>query len=338
MIGVSAQAVPVVEGGPRSVRFTLYRRVVLPIDGFVFWIRADQNGPSAMLNTSAFNAASYGSPAIVSTPAGSLDVKGSLHYETVTEQGEEETIAINRMVFTAERPIEDFNLISPTDAYIAELPSGPWGGGIDQPRGLPVKFAFSNRQYFYEQAGIHHYTGTAIYPDMLPQVVDDPMELRNMEVLSNSMAIWMSLRNFPTYAAIGAIPLSPAFLNPDNLRPPFVSISIFDTQAIAAAPTIQRDGTHDQFCSDRVKITLWGFNNQMAMDFVDAVNEYSLSSDALGIMNMPVVKDEKRPQSEIATLAQKKTIEYEISYHQGIARHLARQLILSATVTTIIQH
>ena len=46
----------------------------------------------------------------------------------------------------------------------------------------------------------------------------------------------------------------------------------------------------------------------------------------------PTVRDEKRAQSELLILAQKKTIEFEIDYYQCAARNIARQLIENATV------
>ena len=49
----------------------------------------------------------------------------------------------------------------------------------------------------------------------------------------------------------------------------------------------------------------------------------------IGIMNLPIVRDEKRTQSELGTLAMKKIIDYEISYHQNRVNTVARQVIKS---------
>jgi hypothetical protein len=49
-------------------------------------------------------------------------------------------------------------------------------------------------------------------------------------------------------------------------------------------------------------------------------------------MNMPTVRDEKRPQSEIQAIAMKKIIEYDVSYYQSRIRDIARQLILDCIV------
>jgi hypothetical protein len=87
------------------------------------------------------------------------------------------------------------------------------------------------------------------------------------------------------------------------------------------------NSTHYQLTTDKVRITFYGLTNAQVMDFVDTVNQYTLDTDVLGIMNMPIVRDEKRPQSEIQAIAMKKTIEYDVSYYQQRIRDVARQLI-----------
>ena len=65
---------------------------------------------------------------------------------------------------------------------------------------------------------------------------------------------------------------------------------------------------------------------------MDTVNQYSLDTDSIGIMNMPIVRDEKRPQSELQVIAMKKTIEFDVSYYQTRINDIARQLIESCIV------
>ena len=47
----------------------------------------------------------------------------------------------------------------------------------------------------------------------------------------------------------------------------------------------------------------------------------------LGMANMPTVRDEKRTQVEMAVLAMKKSITFDVWYNQGTARDIARGLI-----------
>ena len=42
--------------------------------------------------------------------------------------------------------------------------------------------------------------------------------------------------------------------------------------------------------------------------FQDYLFQYSLDTDNIGIMNMPIIKDEKRTQKEIGVIAQKKSM------------------------------
>ena len=68
------------------------------------------------------------------------------------------------------------------------------------------------------------------------------------------------------------------------------------------------------------------------MDFQDYILSNSLN-DEFGIMNMPIIKDEVRTQSELNVRGMKKSIEFEISYYQSVAQDIARQLILSSIPT-----
>jgi hypothetical protein len=64
------------------------------------------------------------------------------------------------------------------------------------------------------------------------------------------------------------------------------------------------------------------------------VIQFSLDANSLGLMNMPSINDIKQEQSEIQALAQKKVIEFKISYLQTLypIPSLTRQLIKNALV------
>ena len=78
---------------------------------------------------------------------------------------------------------------------------------------------------------------------------------------------------------------------------------------------------------------MFGLRNFNALDFQDYVNRFSLQTDLLGIMNSPIVQDGKQWQTEISALAQKKVIEYEVSYNQERIRSVALQYIKSCIPT-----
>lgn len=269
-----------------TVTFLRYDRVVIPLDGFIFWVQS-------------------------ADPTTTVVVSGSLHYATDLRQNEDETIAINRVVFTAEAEVQYFNLIGPDTIYI---------GSFEE-----IRFAFSQRQSFYEQAGIYHYVGDAIYPDMESQIINtgDPFDPSSV-VVSNSLPIWLSLN--------GVMTVYPSFAIPNNAAPPYASIHIApeSTAALQSAPYIDQNSSHYQLATEQVRITIYGLRNADALSYQDYVFAYMANNDTLGLMNMPIVRDEKRTQAELAILAQKKSMIFEISYYQQTARDIARQLILSA--------
>ena len=127
------------------------------------------------------------------------------------------------------------------------------------------------------------------------------------------------------------MPVYPAFLSPLNLQPPYATVDIINTEPLQAYPYIDIKSNHWQLVKDTVKVVMYGLRNFNAMDFVDYVLNYSLN-DSMGIMNMPIVKDEKKNQVELGIIAQKKSIEFQVSYYQSRILDIAKQLITSTIV------
>ena len=48
-------------------------------------------------------------------------------------------------------------------------------------------------------------------------------------------------------------------------------------------------------------------------------------------MNMPIVRDEKDTQTDFAILAQRKVIDFDVSYYQARMQQVAQELITAAT-------
>lgn len=300
----------------QEITFTKYVRVVLPLDGFIFWVKANLLSADALKNTSAYNAAYYYDESeTMVTPSVTVKVQGSLHYATNQNQDAEQTMAINHVVFTALSEIQEFNQISPMVMFIGEFDG--------------LKFAFNQRASFYEQTGLHHYRGDAVYSIMESQLIDSPEDFDDTNVVvSNSLPIWLTLNHI--------MPMYPSYLVPENLPPPFASIDIpaQSTEAIQSAPRTSRHSNHFQLVKERVKVTMYGLRNFDALDFQDYVNEFTLAhEDVMGVTNMPVIRDEKRTQSELNIIAMKKSIEFEVNYYQTRVRDIARQLILSCIPT-----
>jgi len=308
----------------QEVDFTLYKRVVLPLDGFVFWVKADQLSPSALFNTSPFDTAQLDQLASVDTPAQFIRVKGSLHYISDLSQDQSETFVSNRVIFTSENEVKDLNEVNPSLMYV-----GTFDG---------IKFAFGSRGSFYRQADIYHYVGRAIYSIMASQLIDDPEQLRNRLIVSNSLPIWLSMNNYKAQPwevfSNDTFPLFPSFLSPQNEVPPFATIHIepTGTVAIGSAPRLDRTYGHTQLCKDLVRVVMYGIDNDAALTFMDFVNQFSVNYDSIGLLNMPVIRDDKRPQVEFGILAQRKSVDFEVSYYQSVARDIARQLIKTVII------
>lgn len=304
----------------QEITFTQYVRVVLPLDGFVFWVKADLLTESALYNAFRMNSVTMNDPGSVATPAKTLTVKGSFHFATDLTEEETETSSANRVVFTAEKAVNDLNAVGPGLMYIGEFPGAR-------------RFAFSQQGMFYRQADIYHYVGTAVGTTMEPQLVDDPNLLDTRLVVSNSLPIWLSMNRSPRqfYEDFGNVmfPLYPSFLAPQNQAPPFGTVHVAPegTMALASAPFLSSSLGHSQLCRDLVRVTLYGVRNDAALDFMDFVNQFSVNTDLIGIMNVPVLADDKQPQAEFNTLAVRKSVTFEVSYYQRAARDAARQLI-----------
>lgn len=282
------------------VTFTQYAKQVVSDDGSVFWAQTTTT----------------------------LKVKGSLHYGTERDQTEEHTIGLNSVIFTAEQEVTAFNNIGAGILWIALYPVEG---------GSSIKIAFSSRSSFYAQAGLYHYAGFAVYPDMESQLIAAASDLPTGPIVSNSLPIWLGMNSMA--------PVYPSFLVPENIVPPYIVAHIEPnmTKPIQAAPLYQWPASpvsgfnnlpSYQLVVDHVKLTLFGFTNQMALQFLVSMLENASSTNTWGVFGrLPVPQDEKQTQPEIATIAMRKTIEFDANYCQYTADVIARRLIASAAIS-----
>lgn len=301
-----------------ELTFVKYQKVILPLDGYVFWVRASLLAPSAQYNTSPFNIIRQNASRAVSKSANTITVKGSLHHSILNRQAENENIAINRMVFTAESEVLDLNEVDSNTIYIATY--------------FGERFSFSQQSSFYQEADLYHYEGDAIYPTMETQIIDsvESLDFRNV-IVSNSLPIWLTLNAF--------FPVYPSYLIAQNIEPPFASVHIEPTltKALQAAPYKDYMSNSWQLVQDTVNVTIFGLRNFNAQDYLDYVYQYMLDTDVMGLMSFPVIQDDKEWQSEINTLAMKKEITFEVSYNQVRIREIARQLIKKVFVKYLFE-
>ncbi|NDU92420.1 MAG: hypothetical protein G3I10_07400, partial [Ferrovum sp.] len=273
----------------QTVSFQQYTKSTLPTDGYVFWV--------ATGTTQQFT--------------------GSLHLFSDRHQDEDQTISVNKVVFTAPEEITQLNAVAPGTMWV-----GTWATDS-----VSLQVAFAERGAFYEQSGLWHYAGFAVYPALSAQLVASIADLPVEPIVSNSLPIWLSQNSFA--------PVYPSFLVPDNVIPPYVVAHVepLGTAALGAFPVYTwptnpvsglNQLSSSQLMKDSVRLTLYGFTNQTAIQYFASLIDYSLNTDDFGFCNSPAVQDDKRTQVEIGAVAMKKTIAIEASYYQSTADAVAR--------------
>lgn len=290
--GLQAAVAQLSEG--QDFAFTLYKRLVLPADGFVFWAPASTVSPPVVGPLLAFT------------------VNGSLHLTQDTQQQSEANYDIQSVVFTTKKQVTAFEEIDPGLMYVLTLPNGSL-------------LAFNGQRMRYDPAGIWHYYGRALFPFEASQVIANALDIPDDAVVSNSLPLWLAMTT-------DTLPVYPSFLVPQNAIPPYVSVDIENTEAIGAAPLRYLDDSQSQLTQETVAFTFYGVRNNGVLDFQAAVLDNSLSGD-YGMMNSPVPVDEKQPQSEFGIIAQRKKMVAQVNYYQTRTRAVARKLILSAFIT-----
>ena len=293
----------------QTITFRAYVRTVLPLDGYLFWV----NSGSA--------------PTIV---------KGALHYSTTRRQEEDATQATNQVVLTTLTPVIAFNELAPDAVLIAEFDG--------------LKVAFSSRGNYFQAAGLNHYIGASIVPTMQTQILDVAPDA-GQAIVSNSLPVWLGLNTyFPVYLSEMSPPygaptmpdgltLYPSFAVPENIVPPYgvVHISPDGTEALGGVPYLDSGLSSWQLAKDRVRITLYGCNNAIAIQFLNFVLRYCEEANVIGLMNVPIMRDDKKTQAELAILAQKKIIDFDVSYQQIAVNTVARQMIEKISLSAQIQ-
>ncbi|MXV43464.1 hypothetical protein GS501_00010 [Saccharibacter sp. 17.LH.SD] len=285
----------------QSVPFRKYKRVVLPLDGFIFWVACSAQ----------------------------QDVKGSLHARTESTQNEWASYDQSGIVFTTKKELDPFH------EETTELDTvwvGTWQG---------IKFAIGARSQRYEQAGLQHYLGDTIPPTFCRQFIETEAELEGISpIVSNSLPFFLAMATeSPAPLAWCAwprgVPVFPSFSVPDNQNAPYVSAHHESESTTALSMgTRSPNGTTDTLTRERVRLRLVGLTNEEASNVLNFVTHWALLNwDKLGVLNTPILRDDKRPLAPINTLGMLKTIDFDVMYSQHAARSVAFQTIQSAKLT-----
>lgn len=299
-----------------TVSFSVYVRMVLPLDGYVFWVRTDLVSQAAL---SGLASDTYNGPATIQVP-------GSLHISSRAVQDETQNIDVSNIVFTTTQEVRPFHETGQDYVWIGATDDG-------------VRFGIDARNSYYRQADLHHYTGNNIAPTIETQIIDDISQIEEQElIVSNSLPFFLALSSQSAlYGWLNPpdVAFYPAYLSPDNLIPPYVSVSIEPsyTEAIQAGAVFDSTGSRWQLVKDRVRLTFFGLRNSQVMDVLDYITRWSVLYDKMGIMNMPSIKDERQPQAEIGALAMRKSCVLDVNYYQTASRDITIQYIKHALVS-----
>ena len=216
----------------QTITFAKYIRLVLPLDGFVFWVKAQSISQGALLNAMGLNVAGQmlNSIQVAAAQTTTLQVQGSLHYSTQVRQEESETEAVNTVIFSAIQPVQMFNNIAPGVLWIATVEGDATTVGASQGFDGPITFAFSSHSDYYETADLYHYVGIAVLPTLKAQLIDGTDDLVDKGLwVSNSLSLILPLQQYrpPYWDGFSClIPLFPSYVLPDNLRPPYGAVHI----------------------------------------------------------------------------------------------------------------
>ena len=281
----------------QSISFTQYTRTVIPVDGYIFWLKTT--------NTQVF--------------------EGSLHYASQLVQAEDEYCNTNSVIFTSKTLIQDFAAVDPTTLWIAVV------SGVTFAFSRRGPFFIQAGLYHYAGESVVPSMRAQIIDDpstfdFTSQVVTNslPLWLAMMGVTNTTVGL----------GGIG-INLFPGFLPPQNEPAAYAIISVIPegTEPLTLAPRFDpTTSSQNQLCTDRVRITLAGVRNAEALYFLDYISRYALFTDYFGYLTPPVLRDQQVPQAELGTLSMKKTIDFTINYYQGTARMVAMQLIERALI------
>lgn len=291
------------------VTFRRYIRLVLPVDGFIFWIRQSLiNLQSPALNGMALNEL----PDLTALDD-SLTVTGSLWYAANNQQENTQIHTVNNVFFTSSKKLDDFQDLGESQIWIGEIDG--------------VRFSFNRAGNFFQKAGVWSYQGDSINPIMASQIIDNLADLKDEKIVNDSLPLFLS-NNF-------GYRVYPAFRGSQNLKPPFISIDVMETKPLQQRQS-EESTERRQWCLDTVKATCYGLSNNAVLDYMNSMIELGLTAVDFGISNSLTAKKIDIPQSELNITANAKEVTFEVNYYQTRAHNIAQKLIESALCSVSI--
>lgn len=294
----------------QEIELTPYSRVVLPLDGYVFWL-----------------------------PKGSkIKVKGALHFMDELVQNEDETIDDATVTFTTRERVVEFAEAPINTIYVGR--QGKFRYSFFRQQG----FLQASRHWHYQGRVVTPVMTAQLIDD--PSRLDPTqVVVSNSLPLWLALNDYVS----PIYGGFSnSVMLYPSHVIPPNLEPPYCAVHIppESTRAEQGVPLISQvidivNGEpvtvrqHQQLAADRVRLTVFGLQNLAAQAFFDSILEVMQTAGQMGLKNMPIPADGKRGQAGLQAIAMQKSIEFDISYNQYAAWQTALRTITSASVTLL---
>lgn len=292
-------------GLDQQIDFRVYNRIVLPIDGYVFW----QYKRTEKL-------------------AGLLEISQEI------EQSDDQTYGAASVSFATSGEVVGF-----TRQPIDELWVGVFRGtrfAFPQQRGF---FAADALWHYLGRAISPIMAKTLLDED---GTIDPTRAIvSNSLPLWLAMNAYTPIFR-PPPAGKPKVLIYPAKFVPPNLPAPYITVRISegDTESLQYTPIIDpRSDSSYQLMSDRVRVKLVGLQADEGIDFYRRALLY-MSPDGpeeMGLMEVSGIRDSiERQAAELQTVSQEKVIDFRVSYVQQRVREVAWQFITSVTATFMV--
>lgn len=278
----------------RTVSFTKYRRAVLPVDGFVFWVITDDT----------------------------REVPGSLHITTGSELSEDQSYDQSTVILTTSQEIHAFHDRALDEVWVGDAKGVRFAissrasrydqAGLFHYLGGTIRPAFASQ--FIDDPTLF---------DAMGPVTSSSLALFLAMPATPSVAL-----NWCPWPP--DVPLFPSFAVPDNQPTPY--IAIHHDPAGGKAQTMSAldpaTGSTSRIVCEKVRLRLYGLTHQQAENIVSYILHWALlHPETIGITNSPHIRDEKQAMAEINALAMCKTLEFDVMYPQAAVRNTALALI-----------
>ncbi|QDH14152.1 hypothetical protein E3E12_08070 [Formicincola oecophyllae] len=293
------------DGAPptQNITFRQYRRMVLPLDGHVFWVATGTTQTLA----------------------------ATLNAATSAVQTAQETASPTALTLTinASDDLKPFTARAQGLLWV-----GTWQG---------QDFAISNASTSDLNAGSVLYSGQTITAPFAAQFVDDASQLDNKALLTSScLPAFLAMPSQPTPLTKSCpwpegVPVFPSFAVPDDQPTPYIAVCCRPKTLAPVSMAPSHDAaskTSSQIVREGVRLTLMGLDNQQACQVRDYVRQWALGHDSvLGVVNSPVIRDRPQKNPATATQAVRKTIDFTVMYPQRAMADIAMGLIKAAAAT-----